>query len=190
MQQVEGAVEVEFAQARDGRQPCAIVSLLRARAQVRLEQAIRQGSRFLRRDRIGLGLDNRPGLLVLAHQRERPELDARGRIDQSAIEPEPGMLEQDDVLSRVDAGQGEPSVRIGRCRGTAAGNKHAGAGNRAALPVLDSPAQPQERLETDGWDRGTFAVQPHPVGEVRHETGMANRYSVTRAAQHGRRRLE
>ena len=64
------------------------------------------------------------------------------------------------------------------------------AANPAALLVPDPPAQPLERLEADRGDRGAFAVQPYPIGEVRHETGMANCDSVARAAQQRGRGLE
>ena len=131
----------------------AVIAVLRRVVQVRLEQTIRQGARLLGRDRIGQRLHGRPGGFARAHERQRAQLGAGRRIDQPALEPESRLLGQDDGLAGVDAGQCKSPVGIGRRRGTTGREEDAGAGDRAALPVLDPARQLPERLEADVGNR-------------------------------------
>ena len=69
--------------------------------------------------------------------------------------------------------------------GPPAGRKTRAPATGAALPVLDLTRQLLERLETDGRDRGAFAIQRDPVGDKRHEPVMPDGHAVGRTAQQG-----
>ncbi len=161
-----------------------MVGLLGFLGQVWRQQAIREGFATLRRDWIGLRLNGRTKPFGLPREDERTYLASAEVVSTNAArQPKAGMLGEDvtTVLPGLTPeSENVPSASVADSGPPPGTNTRAAADLRG--PARRGPVRSISGAAGGGL-RGScaFPIEPHPIGDVRYETGLANRDSVARA---------